>query len=158
MSAVVRRTREDDVPALVALVEDLAAYERLDGGGMTAEQLRGALFGPAPALFAHVAEVDGEVAGCALWFRNFSTLRGTHGVYLEDLFVRPERRGLGLGRALLAALARECVEHGYARLEWSVLNWNEPAIGFYRALGAEPMSEWTVYRLTDEPLRRLGEV
>jgi GNAT superfamily N-acetyltransferase len=157
MSAV-RRVREEDVPAVLALVEELAGYERLDGGTMTESQLRDALFGPAPALFAHVAEVGGEVVGCALWFVSFSTLRGVHGIYLEDLFVRPERRGLGLGRALLAALARECVERGYARLEWSVLNWNEPAIGFYRALGAEPMSEWTVYRLTDEPLRRLGEI
>lgn len=157
MSAAVRRVRKEDVPAVLSLVEGLAEYERLDGGSMTAAQLRDALFGAAPALFAHVAEVDGEVVGCALWFKNFSTLRGTHGVYLEDLFVRPERRGLGLGKALLAALARECVERGYARLEWSVLNWNEPAIGFYRALGAAPMDEWTVFRLTDEPLRRLGE-
>jgi GNAT superfamily N-acetyltransferase len=154
----VRRVREEDVPAVLALVEGLAGYERLDGGTMTESQLRDALFGAAPALFAHVAEVDGEVVGCALWFVSFSTLRGVHGIYLEDLFVRPERRGLGLGRALLAALARECVERGYARLEWSVLNWNEPAIGFYRALGAEPMSGWTVYRLTEEPLRRLGEI
>ena len=157
MSAV-RRVREEDVPAVLALVQGLAEYERLEGGSMTEGQLRDALFGPAPALFAHVADVDGEIAGCALWFLSFSTLRGRHGIYLEDLFVRPERRGLGLGRALLAALARECVERGYARLEWSVLDWNEPAIGFYRALGAEPMSGWTVYRLAGEPLRALGEI
>jgi GNAT superfamily N-acetyltransferase len=152
----VRRVREEDVPAVLALVEGLAGYERLDGGTMTESQLRDALFGAAPALFAHVAEVDGEVVGFAVWFLNFSTWRGVHGLYLEDLFVRPEYRGRGLGRALLATLARECVEHGYERFEWSVLNWNTPSIEFYRSLGAVPLDEWTRYRLADDALAALA--
>jgi GNAT superfamily N-acetyltransferase len=153
----VRRVREADVPAVLALVYELSVYERLrDDCAMTEEQLAQALFGEAPALFGHVAEVDGEVVGFALWFLNFSTFRGTHGIYLEDLFVRPEHRGGGLGRALLAELAAECVRRGYARLEWSVLNWNDPAIGFYRSLGAAPLDDWTGYRLTDDALTALG--
>ena len=151
-----------DVDAVVALVYELAAYEREpDSCHLTSEQLRAALFGPfpadrGPALFGHVAELDGEVVGTALWFLNFSTWRGVHGIYLEDLYVRPEHRGRGLGRALLAALAEECVAGGYQRLEWSVLDWNEPSIGFYKSLGAVPMDEWTVFRLTDDALRRLA--
>ncbi|WP_223198942.1 GNAT family N-acetyltransferase [Solihabitans fulvus] len=153
----VRRVRESDVDAVVGLAHELAEYERAaDECHLTADQLRAALFGPSPALFGHVAEVDGVVVGCALWFLNFSTWRGVHGIYLEDLFVRPTQRGAGLGRALLTALAQECVAKGYARLEWSVLNWNAPAIGFYKSLGAVPHDEWTVYRLTDDALADLG--
>jgi GNAT superfamily N-acetyltransferase len=153
----IRRVREADVPAVVGLVHDLAEYERLaDECHLTPDHLREALFGPAPALFGHVAEVDGEVAGFTLWFLNFSTFRGVHGIFLEDLYVRPERRGTGLGRALLAELAAECVRRGYARLEWSVLDWNTPSIGFYKSLGATPMDEWTVFRLTDDALAALG--
>jgi GNAT superfamily N-acetyltransferase len=152
----VRRIRPEDVDAVVELVHALAEYEREpDACHLTAPQLHAALFGEAPALFGHVAELDGAVAGFTLWFLNFSTWRGTHGIYLEDLYVREELRGSGLGKALLATLAAECVEHGYQRLEWSVLNWN-PAIGFYRALGASPQDEWTVYRLADDPLRALA--
>jgi GNAT superfamily N-acetyltransferase len=103
-----------------------------------------------------VAEVDGQVVGCALWFLNFSTWRGKHGIYLEDLYVQPSQRGSGLGKALLTALAEECVARGYQRLEWWVLNWNAPAIGFYKSLDAIPMDEWTVFRLTDDALDRLG--
>jgi GNAT superfamily N-acetyltransferase len=155
--AVVRRVRESDVDDVVALVYELAEYERAPREcTLTAAQLSAALFGPAPALFGHVAEVDGAVVGYALWFRNFSTWRGVHGIYLEDLYVRPGARGGGAGRALLTALARECVEHGYARLEWSVLDWNTPAIRFYEALGAVAMDEWTGFRLTDDALRELG--
>jgi GNAT superfamily N-acetyltransferase len=153
----VGRVREQDVPAVVGLVEELAEYERARHEcHLTAEQLHDALFRPSPALFGHVAEVDGEVVGMALWFLNFSTWRGTHGIYLEDLYVRPTRRGSGLGRALLQALAQECVARGYARLEWWVLDWNAPAIGFYKSLGALPMDEWTVFRLTDDSLTALG--
>jgi GNAT superfamily N-acetyltransferase len=153
----VRRVRESDVDAVVGLVHELAAYERAPHEcTLTSAQLRGALFGPAPALFGHVAEVDGHVVGCALWFLNFSTWRGTHGIYLEDLYVRPSSRGGGLGRALLTALAEECVARGYARLEWWVLDWNEPAIGFYKSLGAIAMDEWTVYRVTDGALEHLA--
>lgn len=145
------------MPAVVGLVRELAEYERLAHEcEMTADQLRAALFRPDPALFGHVAEVDGEVVGYALWFLSFSTFRGTHGIYLEDLFVRPAHRSSGLGRALLTVLAEECVRRGYARLEWSVLDWNDPAIGFYKTLGAGPRDGWTVYQLTDEALAALG--
>jgi GNAT superfamily N-acetyltransferase len=153
----VRRVREGDVETVVALVHALAEYERLSHEcAMTADQLRAALFGPEPALFGHVAEVDGEVVGFTLWFLSFSTFRGGHGIYLEDLFVRPDRRGTGLGRALLTELAEECVRRGYARLEWAVLEWNEPAIGFYTSLGAVPRGGWSVFRLTDDALTALG--
>ncbi|HVK22434.1 MAG TPA: GNAT family N-acetyltransferase [Actinokineospora sp.] len=153
----IRRIEPSDVDAVVGLVYELAEYERAPQDcHLTAEQLHTALFGDAPALFGHVAVVDGEVVGCTLWFLNFSTWRGTHGIYLEDLYVRPTQRGSGLGKALLLALAQECVARGYQRLEWSVLDWNEPAIGFYKSLGAIPMDEWTVYRLTDGALTAAG--
>ena len=149
----VRPVRPEDVPALVALVRELADYERaLHEVQLTEEQLSACLFGEAPALFGHVAVVDGEVVGLALWFLNFSTWRGTHGIYLEDLYVRPPHRGSGLGRELLRTLAAVCVERGYSRLEWSVLDWNTPSIEFYEAAGAAPMDEWTVFRLTDDAL------
>jgi GNAT superfamily N-acetyltransferase len=153
----VRRVRESDVDAVVGLVYELAEYERApDECHVTAEQLHRALFRPSPALFGHVAEVDGEVVGCALWFLNFSTWDGEHGIYLEDLYVRQSQRGSGLGRALLTALAEECVARGYTRLQWWVLDWNTSAIGFYKSLGAVPMDEWTVMRVSGEALQRLG--
>lgn len=153
---VIRPTTPDDVPVVVELVHELAAYEKAPHEcHLTTEQLHAALFAEQPALFGHVAEVDGQVVGFTLWFLNFSTWRGVHGIYLEDLYVRPEFRGKGIGKALLAELAAECVRRGYARLEWWVLDWN-PATKFYRALGAVPMDEWTVYRLTDEPLTALA--
>ncbi|GAA2790601.1 GNAT family N-acetyltransferase [Saccharopolyspora taberi] len=151
---MIRRVAETDVPAVVELVYDLARYERLEHEcGLTEQQLTDALFCESPKVFGHVAEVDGAIGGFSLWFLNFSTWRGVHGIYLEDLYVRPEHRGLGLGKQLLQALAQECVERGYARLEWSVLDWNEPSINFYKAAGAIPMDEWTVFRLTDDALR-----
>lgn len=154
----VRRVQREDVPAVVELVHELARYEREpDACHLTAEQLDAALFGPAPALFGHVGlDGDGHVVGCALWFLNFSTWTGVHGIYLEDLFVSPAHRGSGLGRGLLTALAEICVERGYGRLEWSVLDWNEPAIGFYRSLDAISMDEWTTFRLTGAALTELG--
>ena len=149
----VRSIRPDDVPAVVGLVRQLAEYERaLHEVRLTEEQLTGCLFGDSPALFGHVAEDEGSVVGVALWFLNFSTWRGTHGVYLEDLFVQPQHRGKGLGRELLRTLAALCVRRGYSRLEWSVLDWNTPSIDFYRAAGAVPMDGWTVFRLTDDAL------
>jgi GNAT superfamily N-acetyltransferase len=156
---MIRPATTDDVPAIHALVRELADYERaLADAQATEEQLHAALFGPHPAAFAHIAEDDttGSVVGFALWFLNFSTWKGVHGLYLEDLYVRPEARGGGHGKALLTELARICVRRGYGRLEWSVLDWNEPSIGFYKALGAVPMDEWTVFRLTGEPLAVLG--
>ncbi|GAA4744728.1 GNAT family N-acetyltransferase [Modestobacter marinus] len=156
-----RRVRPDDVPTVLRLVRELAAYEESEHeAGMTAEQLHAALFGESPALFGHVAlagEGEGaEIAGFALWFLNFSTWRGTHGLYLEDLYVSPAHRGTGLGRELLRTLADECVTRGFARLEWSVLDWNTPSIEFYRAAGAVPMDGWTVFRLTDDALTRFA--
>jgi GNAT superfamily N-acetyltransferase len=154
----VRPARVEDVPAMVELVRELATYERAaEPVRLTPELLEAAVFGPEPKAFAHVATVDGEVAGFALWFLSFSTWVGRHGIYLEDLYVRPEQRGKGLGKALLAELARICVERGYGRLEWAVLDWNQPAIDFYRAHGAEPQDDWTVFRLTGAPLERLAE-
>jgi GNAT superfamily N-acetyltransferase len=150
----VRPIRPDDVPAVVGLVRELADYEKaLSEVQLTEAQLSGVLFGDSPALFGHVAVTDeGTVVGMALWFLNFSTWRGTHGVYLEDLYVRPDHRGAGLGRELLRTLAAVCVGRGYSRLEWSVLDWNTPSIEFYKAAGAVPMDDWTVFRLTDDAL------
>ncbi|MEU2059555.1 GNAT family N-acetyltransferase [Streptomyces sp. NPDC013455] len=156
---MIRTATPADVPVIHTLIRELAEYEKAPEEARAGqEQLREALFGERPAAFAHLAvdEDSGEPVGFALWFLNFSTWRGVHGIYLEDLYVRPGARGGGHGRALLTELARICVERGYERLEWSVLNWNRPAIGFYEALGARPQDEWTVYRLTDEALTALG--
>ncbi len=154
---MIRPARREDVPAIVAMVRELADYERAPDQVEADEAAIGAaLFAPDPAVFAHIAEQDGEVAGFALWFRNFSTWHGRHGIYLEDLYVRPTARGRGLGRALLAELARIAVERGYRRLEWWVLDWNVDAQAVYRTVGAVPMDEWTVWRLTGEPLRALA--
>ncbi len=161
-SATVREGRETDVGAVVAMVGELAEYERAaDQVHLTPEQLHRALFaGAAPdgsrAAYLLVAEEADETVGFALWFLNFSTWEGVHGIYLEDLYVKPERRGSGAGRALLTALARIARDRGYARVEWSVLNWNEPAIGFYRRIGAVPLEEWTTYRLAGSALASLA--
>ncbi|MCW2682675.1 MAG: ats [Blastococcus sp.] len=155
----VRPVRPDDVPAVVALVRELAEYEKaLHEARLTEEQLTAVLFGDSPALFGHVAVVADQVVGIALWFLNFSTWRGTHGIYLEDLYVQPQHRGRGLGKELLRTLAAVCVERGYSRLEWSVLDWNEPSIEFYEAAGAVPMDGWTVFRLTDDALTGFASV
>ncbi|MFG2488720.1 MULTISPECIES: GNAT family N-acetyltransferase [Streptomyces] len=155
---MIRSAEIDDVPAIHAMIRELAEYEKVPHEARaTEEQLRQALFGARPAVFAHVAETEeGEVVGFAVWFLSFSTWRGVHGIYLEDLYVRPGVRGGGHGKALLRELARTCVERGYERLEWSVLDWNAPAIDFYGSVGAVSMDEWTVNRLTDEALRKLG--
>ncbi|WP_369215088.1 GNAT family N-acetyltransferase [Streptomyces flavofungini] len=156
---MIRTAVPADVPVIHALVRDLATYEKAAHEAVaTEEHLHEALFGERPAAYAHIAldDTSGETVGFALWFLNFSTWRGVHGIYLEDLYVRPEARGGGHGKALLTELARICVERGYERLEWSVLDWNEPSINFYRSLGARPQNEWTVYRLTDDALTELG--
>jgi GNAT superfamily N-acetyltransferase len=146
-----------DVPRILELIRELADYERaLDQVTATADGLRAALFAPQPAVFAHVAVAGDQVVGFALWFLNFSTWLGGHGIYLEDLYVTPAMRGRGIGKNLLAELAAICVRRRYGRLEWWVLDWNTPAIGFYRSIGAEPMREWTVQRLAGQPLRDLA--
>jgi GNAT superfamily N-acetyltransferase len=154
---MIRPARAADIGVIHQLIRDLAEYERgLHEVIATEDDLRAALLAARPALFAHVAEEDGEVAGFALWYLSYSTWTGQHGIYLEDLYVRPDRRGSGHGKALLAELARICVERGYRRLEWSVLDWNTPALGFYASLGAVAMDGWTVHRLTGPALRDLA--
>ncbi|OEV09120.1 L-amino acid N-acyltransferase YncA [Streptomyces sp. Amel2xB2] len=157
---MIRAATPSDVPALQEMIRELAAYEKaLEHARATDRQLHDALFADHPAVFALIAEEDTESdpVGFALWFLNFSTWTGTHGVYLEDLYVRPSARGSGYGKQLLSALAGICVERGYERFEWWVLDWNEPSIGFYRSLGAEPMEDWTVFRMSGDPLRRLAD-
>ncbi len=154
MHHALREARESDIEQIHRLIIDLATYERsADQVKVSPDQLREALFGPQPAVYALVAEVDSTLVGYALYFLNFSTWEGVHGIYLEDLFVKPEQRGSGLGKALLVALAEIAVSRGYARVEWSVLNWNQPSIDFYRRLGAVAMDEWTVFRLTGDALQ-----
>jgi GNAT superfamily N-acetyltransferase len=155
---MIRPAKPEDVAEIHAMVRELADYEKaLDQANATPEQLHDALFGERPAVFAHIAEDDaGRVLGFALWFLNYSTWTGVHGIYLEDLYVRPAARGTGHGKALLAQLARICVERGYQRLEWSVLDWNEPALAVYRSQGAVPMDEWTVHRLTGDALAAMA--
>ena len=154
---MIRPARTADIGVIHQLIRDLAAYERgLHEVTAAEDDLRAALLAPQPSLFAHVAEEDGQVVGFALWFLSYSTWAGRHGIYLEDLYVMPQWRGHGHGKALLAQLARICVERGYGRLEWSVLDWNSPARGFYESLGAVAMDEWTVHRLTGPALHDLA--
>jgi GNAT superfamily N-acetyltransferase len=148
-----------DVPELLRLIVELAVYEKEPDAVRTTEaDLERALFGDAPAVFAFVVDGDepGELAGLAIWFLTFSTWEGVHGIHLEDLYVAPQHRGAGHGRALLARLAQEAVTRGLARVEWAVLDWNEPSIGFYRSLGAASMDDWTTFRLDGDALASLG--
>jgi GNAT superfamily N-acetyltransferase len=155
---VIRAATPADVPAILRFVRELATYER-EPDAVEAQEvdLHAALFGERPAAEAVLAEVDGEAVGFALFFHNFSTWTGRRGLYLEDLYVTPAARGQGVGRALLRHLARLAVERGCARFEWSVLDWNAPAIAVYRAIGAVGMEEWTVQRLSGESLRRFAD-
>lgn len=163
---MIRTATPADVPVIHALIRELAEFERApEEARATREQLREALFGPDAVAHALIAEEPGadgdgpgEAVGFALWFRNFSTWTGTAGLYLEDLYVRPQARGGGHGKALLAALAAVCVERGYERFEWSVLDWNEKALGVYRSIGARPQDEWTVQRLSGPALTELAEL
>lgn len=158
MSLVIRPAQSADLGLIAALVRELAAYEKLAHEVEATEgDLGAALFGANPRVFCDIAEWRGEPAGFALWFYNFSTFLGRHGLYLEDLFVRPAFRGAGIGKALLSHLARRCVDEGLGRLEWWVLDWNEPAIGFYKRQGARMMDEWTVCRVTGDALTKLAE-
>lgn len=153
-----RPAREDDLDAIIELIRGLAEYEREpEAVELDREELRRHLFGPRPYAEVIMAETaKGETAGFALFFHNFSTWKGKPGIWLEDLFVRPEHRGRGYGKAMLVELARLAVERGCGRFEWSVLDWNEPSIAFYRALGAVAMEEWTTYRVDGEALDRLA--
>jgi GNAT superfamily N-acetyltransferase len=154
---MIRSATIADMPTIARLIRALAEYERLAHTVVLQEdRLRDHLFGPRPYAEVLLAEDAGAVVGFALFFSNYSTFRGQPGIYLEDLFVLPEHRGKGHGKALLAALARLAVERGCGRLEWAVLNWNEPALRFYRSLGAVPMDEWTVYRLTGDALSTMA--
>ena len=153
----IREAQPGDVADILRLIKDLAIYEKEpDEVVATEEQLRAALFNPQPHVFAHVIEVDKRIVGMAVWFLNYSTWQGTHGIYLEDLYVEPEYRGRGYGLAMLKHLAKLCVERGYGRFQWWVLDWNTPSIEFYKSQGAIAMDEWTVFRVSDEALTRLG--
>jgi GNAT superfamily N-acetyltransferase len=156
--SVIRPATASDVPAILQMIHDLASYEKEpDAVRNTPEMLHAALFGENPRIFATMAENDaGDVQGFALWFLNYSTWEGVHGIYLEDLYVKPEARGAGHGKALLRHLAATAVERGYARVEWSVLDWNEPSINFYKNLGAAPMDDWSTFRLTGAALESFG--
>ena len=154
---MIRQAVTADAPRILQLIKDLALYEKAPNEAIaTLEQIEQTLFSDRPSAHAHVAEVDGEVVGISIWFLNYSTWLGKPGLYLEDLYVDPVHRGKGLGLALLKELATICVERGYERLQWWVLDWNEPSIEFYKSLGAEAMDEWTVYRVSGEALRKLG--
>ncbi len=154
---MIRAATPADTPEIVAMIRELASYERAPESVEADEPaIAAALFGPAPQVFAHIAEDAGQPVGLAVWFVSFSTWTGQHGIYLEDLFVRPAHRGGGHGQALLAALAGIAVERGYRRLEWAVLDWNTPAIEFYRSFGATPMDGWTVWRTTGPELAELA--
>lgn len=157
MNVTVRAARPGDVKTVFALISALADYERLlHEVEATPEQVEEALFGETPRVFCDLAEIDGEIVGFGLWFYTFSTFRGKHGLYLEDLFVMPDHRGNGVGRAILGHLAARCVAEKLGRLEWSVLDWNEPAIAFYRSMGARLMDGWTMCRLDGTALERLA--
>jgi GNAT superfamily N-acetyltransferase len=157
MPVTVRPATPADAGLIHQFILDLAEYEKLlDTVQATQADTAAALFGDKARAFADIAEIDGEPVGFALWFYNYSTFVGRHGIYLEDLFVRPSARGSGAGKALLANLARRCVDEGLGRLEWSVLDWNAPSIAFYDSLGAAAMDEWIIRRMTGEPLRRLA--
>ena len=150
---MIREATPNDVSTIHDLIIQLAIYEREpDAVIATPEQIMENLFGSDPVAFCHVAEIEGKVVGIAIWFLNYSTWLGKAGLYLEDLFVLPEYRGRGIGLAFMKTLARICVDRGYERFQWWVLDWNEPSINFYKSIGAEAMDEWTVYRLSGSAL------
>lgn len=157
--SVIREATPADVESIHDMIVELAVYEKEPNAVLaTPQDLHRALFGDSSALYGHVAESDdGTIVGFALWFLNYSTWLGKHGIYLEDLYVQPEHRGGGYGKALLANLARICVERGYGRLEWWVLDWNSPARGFYESIGAQALQEWIPYRVTGDQLHTLAD-
>ena len=157
MSVTIREATPADASLIYGFIRALPKYEKLlDQVEASEADLAGHLFCETPRLFCDIAEYDGEAAGLAIWFLNFSTFRGRHGIYLEDLFVRPAYRGKGLGKALMARLAARCVEQGYARFEWSVLDWNAPSIAFYQSIGADVLPDWKICRMSGEALAAFG--
>ena len=155
----IRAAVPSDVPVILRMIKALAEYEKEpESAKATEEQMHVALFAEQPTAYCELVDVEGDqVVAFALWFKNFSTWTGTAGIYLEDLFVLPEHRGKGYGKALLVHLAQKCIANGWHRFQWWVLDWNEPSIEFYRALGAEAMDEWTVYRVSGDALQRLAD-
>lgn len=155
--AVLRAAAPGDEPGILACIVALAVYEREpDAVANTVEALSETLFGAEPRAFCHVVEREGRIVGIAIWFLTYSTWTGRHGIWLEDLYVDEAQRGRGFGKALISSLAEVCVERGYSRLEWTVLDWNAPSIAFYRSIGAAPMDEWTTQRLTGDALHALA--
>jgi GNAT superfamily N-acetyltransferase len=153
VSLLIRAAQPADSALIFALVRELADYEKLSADVDASEaQIAAALFGDAPRLYCDIAEWAGEPAGFSVWFLNFSTFRGRHGIYIEDIFVRAAYRGRGIGKALMARLAQRCVEQGYARCEWAVLDWNAPSIAFYKSIGAQMMNEWRICRMSGNAL------
>jgi GNAT superfamily N-acetyltransferase len=157
MSVIIRDAVRSDAAQILKFIADLAAYEKLSGEmEATTADIERELFGPAPKVFCQIAEADGQPAGFALWFYTFSTFLGRHGLWLEDLFVDPARRGQGIGKALLVNLAQRCVREGLGRFEWWVLDWNEPSIEFYKSQGGVMQDAWTKVRIDGEALQKLG--
>lgn len=158
MSLTIRKATAADTPTILRFIRELAEYEKLSHEvTATEETLRASLFAVQPKAHALIAEIDGMAAGFAVYFYNFSTFLGRNGIYIEDIYVSPDKRGGGIGKALFEYLAAQVVAEGYGRLEWSVLDWNKPAIDFYQRMNAKPMSEWVIYRLQGESLDRMGK-
>ena len=154
---IIRPAKSEEVGEVLQLIQDLATYEKApEQVEASEEDLLNTIYASDPRVFCDLVEVDGQIAGMAIWFLNYSTWQAKHGIYLEDLFIKPEYRGRGYGKALLKHLAKICDEKGYGRLQWWVLDWNSPAIEFYKSLGAEAMDEWTVYRTSGKALKDLG--
>lgn len=155
---MIRSAKISDAPIILELIKELAEYEKAaEEVVATVKKIEATIFADDPKVFCEVVEVDYQVVGIAIWFLNYSTWQGLHGIYLEDLYIKPDFRGRGFGKALLQHLAKICTERGYGRFQWWVLDWNSPAIEFYRSIGAVPMSEWTVFRVEGEPLKKLGD-
>ena len=153
----IRPAKREEVGEVLQLIQDLATYEKApEQVEASKEDLLNTIFAKDPRVFCDLVEVDGQIAGMAIWFLNYSTWQAKHGIYLEDLYIKPEFRARGYGKALLKHLAQICDKEGYGRLQWWVLDWNSPAIEFYRSLGAEAMDEWTVYRTSGQALKNLG--
>ena len=153
----IRPAKREEVGEVLQLIQDLATYEKApDQVEASRDDLLNTIFAKEPRVFCDLVEVDGQIAGMAIWFLNYSTWQAKHGIYLEDLYIKPEFRARGYGKALLKHLAQICDKEGYGRLQWWVLDWNSPAIEFYRSFGAEAMDEWTVYRTSGQALKNLG--